>query len=154
MHMNSEEPPPSFCPGCGEYMGEGPQPMPSMPNIGTGKGRAADDAYRQMESASIARAEAAGDPALKITNMKDNLREGDVAGIAPNNLVTQMAQEINGGNYFQANVSDQVALAQTGRERTNGSVALRAIQGGGTPNFQPPAPPGGGIKGSFGGGTG
>ena len=141
---------PNHCPLCAAYVGGDPDFVPTRMNIGTVKGRAADITYRQMEDASIARAEASGNPADKMTNMKDNLREGDTAAMPVNNIVTQTA-EMYGSNYFQAagmvDVAGALAGAGQGRERGNGGVVLRAIQGG----RASPAPTT--IKGSFGGGV-
>ena len=57
-----------------------------------GKGnlaKAVDMTYRALEDSSAARAAALNNPQMKITDMKDRLREGDVAAVLPNNSVTQ-----------------------------------------------------------------
>jgi hypothetical protein len=81
---------------------ESPEPVfvPQAPSIGTNKGKMADHVYRQMETASEHRtelmAQAGGGSAsdynhTKITDMNDNMREGDVAAkySAPSNYVTE-----------------------------------------------------------------
>lgn len=97
--------------------------------------KSVDQTYRQYEAASIERAEAAGDPSMKVTNMRDNLREGDVAAMPVNNVVTQyaaMAKETAGFDYFQAagqgSIADTLAMTKAGQERSTGQVALSAIQ--------------------------
>ena len=142
---------PNYCPLCSAWVGsDDPDFVPTKMNIGTIKGKAPDITYRQMEEASIARAEASGNPADKMTNMRDNLREVDVAAMPVNNIVTQTAEALAGGNYFQAagmgDVAGALAGAKQGRERTTGSMALRAIQGG----RASPLPTS--VQGSFGGG--
>ena len=66
--------------------------MPSAPHIAKSIGKAGDMTYRQMEWQSEERiraaAEMSGAPEsdfadMKITDMKDNLREGDIAAVAP-----------------------------------------------------------------------
>ena len=53
--------------------------MPPLVSIGTHKGKAVDLTYRQLEKSSEVRAEMVGDPSLKVTNLKDNLRERRLA---------------------------------------------------------------------------
>lgn len=126
---------PNFCPKCGSFVGpDDPSFVPTQMNIGTIKGKVVDQTYRQVEASSLVRAEMAGDPSLKITNMRDNLREGDVAAMPVNNAVTQYAdvakQEV-GFDYWQANVAENVAMAKSGPGRQySGSTALEAIQTG------------------------
>lgn len=64
LKMSRDEPDPE-CPGCAALA----RKMPPLVSIGTNKGRAVDIAQAEVES-------------MGFTNMKDNLREGDVA--APN----------------------------------------------------------------------
>jgi hypothetical protein len=81
---------------------DSPEPVwaAESPRIGTNKGKVPDHVYRQMEEASKHRtelmAEAGGGSAsdynhTKITDMNDNMREGDVAAkySAPPNYVTE-----------------------------------------------------------------
>lgn len=88
MHHPRSEPPPSYCLLCDADM----TPQKAVPkiNIGTAKGKVGDQVYRQMEKASLDNAAAAvemagGDStdynAIKITDMRDNQREGDSAAM-------------------------------------------------------------------------
>jgi len=141
---------PKFCPYCGASDDSDDAPIPSQLNIGgSAVARSVDKMYRDTEASSAMRAEMVGDNSLKITNMRDNLREGDVAAMPVNNMVTQYAEEMHkavGFNYFQANVSDHVAAAKMGQERTTGQKALAAIQGGKAPSLPT------NIKGQWGAG--
>lgn len=139
LHMRSDEPPPDYCPNCGGYMGDEPRPIPGAPNIVTWKGKTVDRTYRQMEEASEIRAELTGDPSQKITNLKDNLREGEVAAMAPQpsqdyqNATAQMGLEATFGNGAPggASTADVIALAAAGARQGTGAKALDAIQGPG-----------------------
>lgn len=108
-HHPDDEPPPDYCPRCGSYMGDEPQLafVPAAPHVAKTIGRTADNVYRQMEAASIANIEAAAEmtggdkadfSAMKITNMADYLRPGDVAAKMPTNEVAKhMAATGQGG---------------------------------------------------------
>lgn len=107
---------PRFCPCCGyatdDQADGAPEPAAfekqvSAPHIARVAGKAGDQVYRMMEQGADMRvkmaAEMTGQPDadfadMKITNLKDNLRAGDIAAIAPPaNPVTQhmaaMAQQ-------------------------------------------------------------
>ena len=129
---------PNCCPRCGNVMTDEPQSLPGGFSIGTAKGKAVDLTYRQIEDASNVRAEAAGDPSLKITNMKDNLREGDVAAMAPQpsreyqNQVAAASEAAGGFNHWQhsgmggVSTEQTLALARAGaREGTGAGVDRR-----------------------------
>jgi hypothetical protein len=152
MKVPQEEQWPNFCGNCGSFVGVDPNFVPERMNIGTVRGKSADQVYRQMEDASIARAEMAGDPALKITDMNDNLREGDVAAkvIQPSREYQQQVAAIDARPEFLPNVQGLSGLARTGRVQQDGSYALAAIQGG-SPGGAPTAPmiPGAGFGGGF-----
>lgn len=87
LHHPSDELPPEQCELCGSYMGDTPQKAPVLHlNYGKEKNRVPDQVYRRMESASQARAEDAAAltgatveemSAIRITDMKDNTREGE-----------------------------------------------------------------------------
>jgi hypothetical protein len=89
LHHPSDEPPPERCQLCNAYMGDQPQKAPVLVlKIGTAKGKVPDKLYRDMEESSRVRAQQAAEmagvsesemSAIKITDMKDNLRQGDVA---------------------------------------------------------------------------
>lgn len=137
LHMNRDEPAPEHCPKCGSYMGDEPQPIPTSFNIGTWKGKTVDKTYRQIEEASEIRAELSGDPNQKITNLKDNLREGDVAAIAPS--TSSQYKEAVGSDFnhwsggsvaggVEINMAEAMANANAGRTQGTGQKAMQAIQ--------------------------
>src|ERR1700687_2230398 len=126
---------PNFCMLCGAADDSDDAPVPTQMNIGgSAIARSVNQMYKDAETSSAYRAEMAGDPALKITNMRDNLREGDVAAMPVNNAVTQYADEAHrhlGFNMWQGGGTDiagHIQMAQSGRERTTGARALEAIQ--------------------------
>jgi len=71
--------------------------------------------------------------ALKITNLKDNLREGDVAAVPVQNMITQYAEGLAGitgakSPYF--NMSGPMPAAGGGKpQNAPGKIGLGAIQG-------------------------
>lgn len=125
---------PSYCPACGVFVGADEDFVPSKVTISTALGRSGDATYREIERTSEVRAEAAGDHALKITNMRDGLREGDIAAMPVNNAVSRYADEAHsalGFNYFQGSPQGELARANSGPDRAStGGKALSAIQGG------------------------
>ncbi len=60
LHLNRDEPPPDNCELCKAYMGDEPQEIPGAPAIIGVKAKAIDDAYRQLEESSAARADVSG----------------------------------------------------------------------------------------------
>ena len=127
LHMSRDEEPPRFCPSCGTDMGEDPPQVFKMNIGGSPEGRSIDLTYKQIEESSIARAEEAGDPSLKITDLKDSLREGDVAAKIPNNPVTQyMAQ--TGHSAWQGGSAAATLQGMKPARGEGGQVALEAIQ--------------------------
>lgn len=92
LHMSRDEPPPSFCPKCGNNMSSEPEQLVPYIRIGSHRGSNPDKLYRAMETASEVRQEQAAEQlgvdkselsAMKITDMKDSLREGDTAAKLP-----------------------------------------------------------------------
>lgn len=60
MHMTREEPPPSYCPKCGAFVGDEPQAVPKMPRLGGGNmAKSAEQVQQMMEDSAVARAELA-----------------------------------------------------------------------------------------------
>jgi hypothetical protein len=95
--QTAEEGPPRFCGYCGTDFGEA-EPVPGTHAIGGSNiARATDGMYRELETTSAARAEALNAPHLKITDLNDRLREGDVAAKAPDNTVTRFQREAKAG---------------------------------------------------------
>ena len=148
---------PNFCAHCGSFVGTDDSFVPSQMNIGTVKGKAADKTFREYSDATIAQAEAMGDPNIKVTNMKDNLREGDVAAVAPqpSKEYQQIVAGMGDYNPWHASIggistADALQLTKNGRERGTGAVAIGAIQESSMPVPIATA----GIKPMWGGGQG
>ena len=143
---------PTFCPACGNRMEEDDSDfVPTQMNIGTLHGKSGDKVYRMLEESSAYRAEVTGDPSLKVTNLKDNLREGDVAAMPVNNAVTQYAaaaKEAVGFDYFQASMGDTLGAVRSREERAGGASVLGAIQ---EAKGTTPVPTVRGLRGGFGG---
>lgn len=87
-HHPWDSPPPANCPLCGASTSSAPVFEPTAPAIRGIVGIAADQVYRSMEASSEARAQvmaevggggAADYSHTKITDMNDQMREGDVA---------------------------------------------------------------------------
>jgi len=150
MMIKSDEHP-SFCPTCGNPI-EDVKVIPGTKHVGKSNiNKAVDMTYRALEESSAVRAEAAGNPNFKITNMKDNLREGDVAAMPIRNSVTQFMDEAGsqgakfgwGGGAAAASSAPIAQVnpnfkAQAGAVKPDGvlngmtgpgHVALSAIQG-------------------------
>lgn len=101
---------PDFCPKCGRAANEVPTEV-QAPHIAKSIGKNTDKMYRDMEAGSTHRAQMAseitGDPVsefgdLKITDMKDNLREGDDAApsvTAANNPVQAVIEQAPQGLF-------------------------------------------------------
>jgi hypothetical protein len=119
LHMNSDEPPPEHCPRCGNYMGVDPKPMPSLFSIKSKVSKSADSVYRAMEDASAERAavvqEMTGEDAsnMKITNMNDHQRHGDIAAKTPANEVSKVMAAAPNVLNFQNNQVAQGFASQT-----------------------------------------
>lgn len=152
---------PNYCPLCGSFCGIPDDGfVPTKVNIGTEFGKSGDVAYRMLEQSSADNAERMGDPTLKVTNLKDNLREGDVAAMPaqPSKeyqaIVKDMQQAPDWSGVAPGGLSTQdvIGLANQGRKSGSGATALRAIQGGA--GAAPPSVAGGTLKGNFGGGIG
>ena len=104
--------PPKFCVECGARFAKTLLAVPGTHSIGGSRVvKAVDDTYQRLERAGEARmrlAERDGVPAsqarqLKITNLKDNVRDGEVGAVRPtvNNPTTQFMAEAakRGLNY-------------------------------------------------------
>lgn len=83
---------PAACPICGNNMALPEGDEPATPYIATGTGKNVDHMYRRMEAGSEFRAELADEPSLKMTNMQDNLRAGDVAEMPIVNDVSRLVE--------------------------------------------------------------
>lgn len=140
LHHPSDEPPPERCELCHEWMGDQPEVSPVIRlNLGTHKGKTPDALFRRMEAASTARAEQAAEMtgasveemgAIKMTNMKDNSRPGDMAVLnnvhqAEKNLSTASARPAmqSFGQPIQQGQQNPQAMAYI-QETTAGPNAL------------------------------
>lgn len=137
---------PDYCQSCGAYVGSDPDFVPSQLNIGgSAIAKAADQAYRDLEASPAG-----------ITNLKDNLREGDVAAkpVQPSaqyvEQVKQLAPDFNPWQAGMGMTTDAIAMSKKGRERTTGAKALNAIQSVQTGGVPAPVP---GMRGGWGGGV-
>lgn len=127
--QTAEEGPPAECPACGGA--PRPEPIPTGMRIGgSAVARSVDQTYRALEESSAARAEEAGEPALKITDLRDNLREGDVAAVSVRNEVTQVAEAM-GHEYWGGGggMNPQAVAAGAGIDKAGtGAPGIAAIQ--------------------------
>jgi len=153
---------PEGCPRCpingaGEFDDDPPYiQLPSQAKIGgSAIGRAGDQAYRDVEESSEARAAMAAEQmeqqyraagmdgasaqrqaeadarAVRVTDMNDNLRVGDVAAkppkpAGPSAEYSAMLGQL-GGSLWQGNVADAIAQTRVG-DRGTGSGAITQIQ--------------------------
>jgi len=119
---------PGCCPNCEyEYEPEPDDTVISLPSLRSATTKATDKVYRDMETASIHRAEQAAAMAgvpvsemshLKITNLRDNVQVGETYAMPVKNAVTDQmdVMRANGmqagfvdGSTFAANVSQGFA---------------------------------------------
>jgi hypothetical protein len=143
MFQDRDEGPPKFCPECGAEVDPEAAPIPSRIAIGgSAIARSTDSTYRQLEESSAARAAELDAPSLKITNLKDNLREGDVAAKAPpDNIISRFDREAEmngrrpytgwGGGYASpgARVAPVISTGTPGAAYVGpGHMALAAAQ--------------------------
>lgn len=93
LFTDREPDPPDYCPRCGSYVGDDPQPELSAPAIGgSDRAKAIDAVPRAMEAASLVRQEMAAEAAgvdrsemaaLKVTDVKTGLKPGEAAHQMP-----------------------------------------------------------------------
>lgn len=118
------DPAPRFCAKCGLDTEGDYDPALVMPHIGRPIKGIVDNQHRAMEDGAEFRAEMAretmgldqeGANAMKLTNMKDNLREGDTSDMPARNDVTQIMEAAPQGMFgfqqaaglgYSASVSD------------------------------------------------
>jgi len=138
----------TFCPKCGRDLSKLPiETIPGGGHIGgSAIAKGVDLTYRLVEESSAERAELAGNPNLRVTNMRDHLREGDVAVPAvamPNNAVTQFAAQSEvrgfqpgwGGGFMAGAFAGQASPVTVNERGYTGPTheALSAVQGGSAP---------------------
>ena len=137
------EPEPLFCPLCSAYVGEDTPPdfVPKAPLIAKLGNTVPDKVFRDMEKGSIERADQAheiggGDRAdynnLHITNLKDNLKEGEIAAVTPPPNPVQRFMQLNPtapvGIQGAATAQGYAAMAHTGPFPYAGAKAIGRIQ--------------------------
>lgn len=125
---------PDCCPRCAyEYEPDPGDNVISMPTIRTAVNNSLDKVYRAEEAASEKRAEQAAEMAgvpvaemsgLKITNMRDNMREGDIAAVPVQNEVTRQMDRMSAAGMP---IGFQAGIPATGAPST-GAQVLGAIQ--------------------------
>lgn len=99
---------PSDCPECGAYVGhDRADDDVVMPNILSFATRCSDGVYKAMEKSSEARVYAAAEQAgcspsemsgLKITNLRDNMKPGEIAAMPVVNDVTRQMDALRAAN--------------------------------------------------------
>jgi hypothetical protein len=120
------EPYPKDCPECNAYVGHDRADSDVVvPNILAFATRCQDGVYKAMEKASEERVYQAAEMAgcdvsemssLKITNMRDNMREGDIAAIPVNNEVTRQMEAINArGGAFGFGGGPEAGIGYSGQ---------------------------------------
>jgi hypothetical protein len=141
---------PECCPGCGYEYDPHDDTVISMPAIKSLVSKIADQTYRDMERSSEARAETAAQMAgvpvsdmssLKITDLRDNTKPGEIAMPTVNNAVTQQMDLMAarggtvgfvGGSEFAAGTAQGVVSlngkVMTGIVPRAGATALGSLQ--------------------------
>ena len=137
LHMRRVDEPPAFCPLCGASTSD-VQPEISAPYIGKLIGKSGDQVYRAMEDSSAFRAELAGEQmgvsaadmsAMKITDLKDNTREGETSAASVNNAVSQfMGNTGVGGMQSSEAAANYAAAVSTGPFARAGNAAREGIK--------------------------
>lgn len=127
---------PDECPRCGvaTAQGETDDTVIVMPAFLSARTKAIDGTYRQMESTSVVRAEMAAQQAgcdvsdmsaLKITDMKDNMREGDIAAYERESdaAAARLKQASPAAiPHFETNGAEMSVGVSTGAVAINGQV--------------------------------
>lgn len=139
LYMTSDEPPPRYCPSCGNDLGAEPPVLPSLFAIKGQITKMNDNVYRTLETASIERSEHAAEmlgvsksetASLKMTDMKDYLRPGDIAAKIP----TAKAMPTGGAQQNSAALQTMVdtfrAGSRTGPDAGSGAGMLSAVTSG------------------------
>lgn len=131
---------PRFCPLCSSDIGHDTADddivMPFIRSSQrTAQAQSADDVYRQMEKGSEVRAQMAAEHLgvsasemsdLKVTNLKDASRPGEIAAVPVNNAVSQvMAQGV--GGFRGTDGLGYSASVQTGAFANSGAKMRTAI---------------------------
>ncbi len=129
------DPGPQFCPKCGYDTTDTELDLaPVAPRIGTLRGKIADKMYREAERGAEFRAEMAGDPSLKITDMRTARHEGETAAMPVSNDVTKAmeapaAQVVPGMQSWgqQNNAAAAMSAAAMAHQGPDAHAGLRAM---------------------------
>lgn len=131
---------PECCPVCGIEFETDPGDVISLPALHGPTSKTPDKVFREMEAASIQRAEQAASIAgvpvaemssLKITDLKDNVQVGETYAKAPQNIITQQMDFMRSRGApvgFQSNARELAASAHIGPDQRAGARALGEIQ--------------------------
>lgn len=124
---------PECCPGCGYQYDPHDDTVISMPAIKSLVSKVADQTYRDIERSSEQRAETAAQMAgvpvsdmsgLKITDLRDNTKPGEVAIAPVSNAVTQQMDmmQARGGQVGFVGGSEFAAGTAQGAVNVNGQI--------------------------------
>ena len=124
---------PDCCPGCGYVYDSPDDNVISMPAIRSAVAKSVDQVYRDMERSSEVRAEQAAAMAgvpvsdmagLKLTNLRDNTRQGEIAAMPVVNAVTQQMDfmQSRGGTVGFAGGAEFKAGVASGEVNVNGQI--------------------------------
>lgn len=140
-----EEPCPRYCPKCGADCEDDNEPIPMFGKVGRVQNQTRDKVYRGMEKASEERVQQAVDEfggtaadysGIKMTNMGDSTKEGDVSYIAP---PSQTAAVMRGGvapvsgndvAALRKSAMGGVPMGLTGRPPSAGTMMLDKLRPG------------------------
>ncbi len=137
LFQEREAGPPRFCPACGAEFDPEAEAVPGTKNIGgSAIARSTDMTYRQLEESSAARAAELDAPSLKVTNLNDNLREGDVAAKGPpQNTIWHFDQSLSSDPQYGRKMTGwgggfggPIGTATRGNAPGPGHVALSGVQ--------------------------
>lgn len=140
LHHPTSEPPPDYCQieSCRAFVGDGVEKVPVLHlKIGTHKGAIPDQLYRRLEESSAARAEEAAElvgadksemSAIKITDLKDNTREGDVLAVSRTATAAEGQLTVRGGgpapSHQRLTTEQVVGMQQAASAGANAHSAL------------------------------
>lgn len=126
-HRKADDPPPEYCPLCGAYVGEEVTKLPNAANLfKSGKRKSADAVYRAMESSSEARAELAGDKALKVTDFKGG-KEPYRVPMSSDAQGMEAAARKNSFGADRESIAAYLQSGQTGPGAGSGVTALKTL---------------------------
>ena len=143
LHMARDEPPPATCEACA---GGEPHRQMSAPHIAGIAGKAGDQVYREMEVSSQRRAEAvaaqfgesASTTGIGITNLRSNMRQGDIAAMPsggppatmmPQSAAIEYARQTTSGPEPYAGMRYGMTAVSAMHERQRRAVVAQGQKG-------------------------